>query len=153
MRNCFKHVQGEENKRIIKAMKGRTLARFLLYFLVFAVVASYGAFRFVDYAGGSKISFAFPKNGRTVSNPLVTVKGSASRISYISFDGAQISTDPSGAFSRQVLLHPGYNALSVTVTDRFGREKTKTLKLVYDGTKTPATQEFAVSTSTKKNKS
>lgn len=112
-------------------MQARTIVKALLLFLLFGAVASYGAFRFLDYKEGSSISIVSPLNGSTVNSPLVNIKGSADRISYISLNDQTITTDKAGNFSQELLLHPGYNILSVKVTDRFGRESSKNLTLVY----------------------
>lgn len=99
--------------------------------LVVALVASYSSFRFLNYARGSVISIQTPTNGATVDDGLVEIKGQVDNISYITLNGREIYTTPSGAFSESLLLQPGYNALQVKVQDRFGRVKSKTLQLVY----------------------
>jgi hypothetical protein len=116
----------------MKYLNAQTILKTFLFLIVFTIVVGYSAFRFVDYMKGSSITFASPVNGSTVNSPFVDIKGSADRISYISLDGSTISTDKTGNFDQQLLLHPGYNALQVKVTDRFGRVRTKTLKLVYN---------------------
>lgn len=68
----------------------------------------------------------------TLTQPLVTIAGKAERISYLTINHQQIFTNQAGEFAEQLLLARGYNIITVTARDRFGRLKEKILELVYD---------------------
>ncbi|PSO46395.1 MAG: hypothetical protein BRC24_02205 [Parcubacteria group bacterium SW_4_46_8] len=80
---------------------------------------------------GPVVVITAPTNGKTFTSAPVTVKGTASHISYLSLNGRQIFTDTDGVFAERLLLAPGYNIITITAEDKFDRTRTKTLELVY----------------------
>ncbi len=107
--------------------------------LVIVSIAGYAYTRGKEYLTGPQITIESPKNGETLLNPLVTVKGRATNISFLSIDDEQTFADDSGAFSRTLLLASGYTILQVKATDRFGRTVKKTLELMYKPTASSTT--------------
>ncbi|MBX4209086.1 hypothetical protein KW799_00075 [Candidatus Parcubacteria bacterium] len=97
-----------------------------------AVILGYGAFRAKDLAQGPRLSVESPADGSAMRDPLVSIKGTAKNISFLTLNGDKIFTDESGAYDEKILLSPGYNAVTVEARDRFGRMVRQTLQLTYN---------------------
>ncbi len=104
-------------KRLVILVLGVSLALFA-YTRVQALVA------------GPEIVITSPKDGESVNDALVTITGTAHRISLITLNGRQIFTDESGRFKEELLLAYGYNILELKAQDNFGRVTGQTLRLV-----------------------
>jgi len=96
-----------------------------------AIIIGYGAFRAKDLAEGPKLDITSPENGMTLYDSLLEIRGTAENISFLTLNGNKIFTDESGIYDEQILLAPGYNVITLTARDRFGRIATKTLQLTY----------------------
>lgn len=98
---------------------------------VIALILGYGAFRATSLVQGPDIGITFPLNGATSTESLITVRGFAHNISFLTLNGDKIFTDESGSFTEKVLLSYGYNIMALEAKDRFGRTAQKTLQLIY----------------------
>jgi len=61
----------------------------------------------------------------------VLLRGSAERIAGLTVNGRQIFTDEAGTFQDSLLLLPGYNVITVAAKDRFNREVTEILHVIF----------------------
>lgn len=93
-------------------------------------IALYGLFASKDLLLGPKLVVLSPKTGQTMTDSFVEVKGSAKRIAKIYLNGRQIFTDDAGNWDESLLLSYGYNIITVSAEDRFGRTVIKKLELV-----------------------
>ncbi|HEY4508146.1 MAG TPA: hypothetical protein VJJ55_00630 [Candidatus Paceibacterota bacterium] len=93
--------------------------------------ASYGYLQSREYLRGPVIAVEEPKNGALSTTSLITVRGNARNISFLTLNGRQIFTDEQGRFREALLLQNGYNIMTIEAKDRFGHIKTKRLELVY----------------------
>jgi hypothetical protein len=80
---------------------------------------------------GSRISIVEPKNGETLTEQFIKIRGSAPGSTLLTINGAKILTDNAGNFEREMLLGLGYNVIQIQSLDRFNREDKKTIELVY----------------------
>ena len=104
----------------------------LPFILIFLLSASwYIYFQAEDLIRGPILTVTVPKNGTTVNNSLIEVAGKARNISHISMNDRQIFIDEEGVFKEKLLLSYGYNIITVTVEDKFGREVKERLHLIY----------------------
>lgn len=101
------------------------------FILLFGLIAGYALFTSRFLIEGPIITIDSPKNGSTMTSPLVEIRGSAQNITFITLDDRQIFIDANGDFDEKLLLQPGYSIIKVYAKDRFGRSATKTLGLVY----------------------
>ncbi len=99
-------------------------------FLAVALLG-YGYYQSRDFLTGPLLSLVSPADGEIFSSPLITVKGSARNIAFLSLNGRRIFTDQAGNVSEQLLLPSGYSIMTIEATDRFGHRATKQLELVY----------------------
>lgn len=99
--------------------------------LIFLAVSAYSYYQTRGYLRGPLLELTEPINNSTHYESNVKIKGNAKNISYISMNGRQIFTDPSGNFEERILLSKGYNIISISTKDKYERKNQKTLKLVY----------------------
>lgn len=105
--------------------------RFAIVMSVIAAIIGYGIIKSWNLIEGPSINIWAPGNGATVYKPLVNIEGEAHNISFLSLNGRQIFVNEEGYIKEQLLLPPGYSILTFEAKDRFGREITNTLQLVY----------------------
>jgi hypothetical protein len=61
----------------------------------------------------------------------IEIRGVAKNTSKITLNGRSLLIDPEGDFREKILLAEGYNVFSIVLQDRFGRERTEKLELVF----------------------
>lgn len=93
--------------------------------LVILGIVGYSIFAALPYLEGPAITVH-----ETTVNGVTTISGTTARVSYLSIDGSSIPLEVNGSFSAVRAYPPGYTALTVSVTDRFGRTLTKTITFV-----------------------
>jgi hypothetical protein len=93
----------------------------LLFALLFLAVVGYGLFEARRLIGGPVITIDTPINGSATSERVVTIKGNARNISFLTINDAPAFTDEQGNFAEQLSPPPGYAIFTVAATDRFGR--------------------------------
>lgn len=104
----------------------------LPFILIFLLSASwYIYFQAEDLIRGPILTVTVPENGTSVNNSLVEVEGRARNISRISMNDRQIFIDEEGVFKEKLLLSYGYNIITVSAEDKFGREIERKLHLIY----------------------
>jgi hypothetical protein len=102
-----------------------------LIVVVGALFVGYSAFQAETLFLGPRLTIDSPISGLSTSTSLVTIEGRASNISYLSLNGEKIFTDEQGKFRESILLSYGYNIVTVSATDRFGRTVSESLQLIY----------------------
>lgn len=95
------------------------------------LISGYAIFQARNIILGPIIEIYFPKNGMSIEESLIEIKGKVKNISHISMNGNQIFTDSEGMFNEKLLLSYGYNIITIKVQDRFNREVEKKLELIY----------------------
>lgn len=109
----------------------RTLAKIAIIILCAGAIVIYAYYQMRDFLNGPSIVITEPLNGQTAHEDAIIVSGTAKRISGITLNDRKIFTDENGIFTEKVALFPGYNEIEVSVQDRFNRERTKLLQVVY----------------------
>ena len=99
--------------------------------IVAIVLAIYGYSQSREYLRGPVIMIDEPINGSSSTTSLVSLRGSARNISFLTLNGRQIFTDEQGRFSESLLLQNGYSIMTLEAKDRFGHTVQKRLELVY----------------------
>jgi len=94
-------------------------------------VSGYAYYETRDILAGPQITISTPKNGATLDDSLIRIAGKAQNIATITLNDRSIFIDESGAIEEDILLSYGYNIITFRAEDRFGRETTETLELVY----------------------
>jgi hypothetical protein len=96
--------------------------------VLFAVYCLYQA-RFLIL--GPAVSFTSHTDGEVVSEPLITLSGTAWNTAWLSLNDRQIYTDEEGYWSEKLILSEGESIMKALVKDRFGRENQKTIRIIY----------------------
>ena len=99
--------------------------------LIILFVIGYAYYQTQGYLKGPILTITEPLDNSTLHQAVLTVKGMATNIAYISLDGRQIFTSPTGEFSEDILLLSGYNILEISAKDKYERSAQKILHLVY----------------------
>ncbi len=108
--------------------------RYIKIGLVLVLIFAVGIFTFFkthDLVLGTALTIESPKNGETLSDSFVVVKGIAEGSALLTVNGAKVLTDEKGSFQQEMLLGLGYNVIEVRSLDRFNREAKTVLELVY----------------------
>ncbi len=103
----------------------------LIVVLFLIIVFGYAAFEVWNYATGPKITVVTPVTGAVVLESLVNIEGRVQNVKKITLNDRAIVIDESGNFTEKILLSYGYNVLTLEAQDRFGKETSQELQLVY----------------------
>lgn len=98
---------------------------------VFGVAIVFSYFKTHDLIFGQKITIESPQNGDTLDESFVRIIGSAPGSTILTVAGAKVVPDPIGNFTKDTLLGVGYNVIDIVSVDRFNRESSERLELVY----------------------
>lgn len=101
----------------------------ILIFL-FILLITYSLYQARALLTGPRIWVEKPKDGYSVSDPLVIVEGQSKNIAWISLNDRQIFTDEEGRWREKLLVSPGLSIISIKARDRFGRETEKNVRVV-----------------------
>lgn len=101
-------------------MPTRSIAAVCLVLLVI-----YGAFAAAPVLTGPRIDIASPSAFETLPDGVARVAGTAHYTRTLWLNGAPLLMEEDGSFMATLILPPGNGILSLTATDRFGREVTE----------------------------
>jgi hypothetical protein len=99
--------------------------------IILLCIFGYTAYEIQQVAFGPQITVAYPKNGSLLSNSLLEITGTTKSINDISMDDRKIFIDEKGNFKEKILLSYGYNAITIKVSDKFGKNTEKIIEVVY----------------------
>lgn len=103
--------------------------RRIILVVVILLVLGYGLFEGRKLIEGPQISITSPQDGQAVGGPLISVKGNAQNVAFLSVNGKQAYADADGNFVERFSLPVGYTVIAVNATDRFGRKTAEVLHL------------------------
>lgn len=78
---------------------------------------------------GPSLSITSPKDGQTVTEALITIKGRAENIASLYLNSRKIHTNEEGFFSEELLLPLGYSTIQVRAVDRKQDETVKEVRV------------------------
>lgn len=102
-----------------------------LLVIFIGIVAYYAYVQGSVFARGPILTIEVPASGTMVSESLVTVGGQVRHVSEVELNGKPIVIDESGHFTETLLMMRGYNIITVSAKDRFGRVVVKTIEIMY----------------------
>lgn len=97
--------------------------------IVLLILLGYGAIEALPLISGPSLALSSPTDGTSSPDGLVTVSGTAKRVTGLSLDGDPLLIDEKGDFSRLIVLPRGGAILTLTATDRFNRTITRQLSV------------------------
>lgn len=110
--------------------KGFNIKFCIIIFSVLLLV-SYGIFNARSLIMGPIIEIFSPATETETNEKVITIKGRAENMSFISMNEKPIFVDKEGLFEEKLLLSPGSNIVEFKAKDRFKKEITKTIKIYY----------------------
>lgn len=114
----------------------KTPADYLKIFLIilFSIgIILYIIFNFRIFIAGPEIIVTSPQNGSNVNTELLEIVGSAKNVSFIDLNEKPIFLDENGNFKEFLLLATGYNIIVIKAKDKFEREISKKIEVVFEG--------------------
>jgi hypothetical protein len=90
-----------------------------------ALLGVFVASRIIPIIRGSEITLAIPHDSE-VSQPIISLSGSAHDTKKLTVNGSPVLLSPTGTFQRTILLHPGYNTITLDSVDNIGHTKKRT---------------------------
>ncbi len=109
----------------------KRLLKIAAFIIIFCVITGYSYYQSRNLMAGPKLEIESPVNGAVMASSTALVTGKTQNISYVTLNGRQIFTDESGNFSMNILLLKGYNTVTVSAKDKFGRSISKSIQLIY----------------------
>ncbi|MCU0660232.1 MAG: hypothetical protein MUD00_01285 [Candidatus Pacebacteria bacterium] len=124
---------GSNRKYVLRVLLGVFLA----------LIALYTLFQTRDLLFGAHLAVTTIYDGQIASDSLLAIEGRMRHARQVNINGNEVKTDPDGYFTESILLSPGYNLVTVSAYDRFGKIVEKTYRVIYtpldtlEATKTP----------------
>ena len=109
-----------------------SLFRLTITVIIILIVSLYTVFNTRLLIKGPEITLYDLKNGQKVEEDLVTIKGEADAISFLSLNGRQIFIDENKMFEERVLLTNRINKMEIYAEDKFGKTDMEKFILVKD---------------------
>ncbi|MEZ4102956.1 MAG: hypothetical protein R3B55_00020 [Candidatus Paceibacterota bacterium] len=79
---------------------------------------------------GINLSINGVENGKIYEDGVLAINGNAKRAKHVLINGREISLDQEGEFKYFLVLLPGYNIVTISAEDKFGKETKKTFDIV-----------------------
>ncbi|MGI9118008.1 MAG: hypothetical protein ACR2IQ_00460 [Minisyncoccia bacterium] len=108
----------------------KTMIRNTALCLFAFTIVSYGIYRFYPYLRGVELSVENIHTGDTITTPTLTLSGTAPRAHKLEINNSPISIDKKGNFSEPIILPDGYNIVTVSASDAFGKTSTEVYHIV-----------------------
>ena len=95
------------------------------------LLVSYGIFNARSLITGPTIEIFSPVTETETNEKVITIRGKAENMSFISMNEKPIFVDGGGLFEEKLLLSPGSNIIEIKAKDRFKKEVSKVIKIYY----------------------
>lgn len=89
------------------------------------ILGVFVASRIIPIIRGPQITIDALPESSEVSDPVISLSGSASDTQKLTLNGSDILLSPTGSFTQKILLHPGYNTITFDSVDGLGHTKKK----------------------------
>lgn len=107
--------------------------KILLATIVGLVIIGYAYGRVEVFIAGPRLDISSPMSGE-VSSPLIALSATAVNAEEIFLNDRSVFGDENGVLKELVLLSPGYNVVTLSAKDRFGRVVKEEVEFVYTST-------------------
>lgn len=112
----------------------------------FILLALFVFYQTKEIRAGGAVIIIEPRDGETVFEPIVRVRGTARKIAFMKLNGREIYSDENGAFEESLLLSPGYTIITLTAEDVFGHTQKAQVRVVFIPRATSTAMNAATST-------
>ncbi len=111
-------------------MTTRLSSRHWLFIILGIIFTAYCLFQARFLILGPQVWIDSPRDGEVVGSSVVTLEGRARNAAWISLNDRQIYSDEDGHWSEKLIVASGLSIMTVNVRDRFGREETKSVRII-----------------------
>lgn len=112
-------------------LPAKKLLRLLGLGFLFLVIIVYGIWKGRDLIFGINLKISGITNNETTTNANINLVGNAYHAVDINVDGRVVPIEQDGSWHDEIALLKGYNIISISAKDRFGRIITKTFSVTY----------------------
>lgn len=112
---------------------GSDYLKFYSIILFSILIVGYFIFNFRIFIAGPEIIITSPQNGSVTNKELIEIDGVAKNVNFISMNDRSIFLDNDGNFKEFLLLSSGYNIIVIKAQDKFKRNISKNLEIIYKG--------------------
>lgn len=96
------------------------------------IIVGYSFFKTRDLLYGTQIKIEGIESGAVFYKPLVDFKGQMKNSVLLTINDSLVFINQEGVFDEPILLHPGYNLVTVKSEDKFGKKMEKKYELMYN---------------------
>jgi len=119
---------------ILTRTKFNKFIRLITISVFLIIIIGYAILRSSPYFRGPDIKIFQPINGSVIASTTLTIIGQVFRVNSFTINSNPIQIDELGNFKETMIVFPGINIISFTVTDQFKRTVQKELRIL--GTQT-----------------
>ena len=112
-------------------MLSSKLPKIIISTLVIVIILGYAVFQVRNLVKGPILLVSSPITGTTFNDPQISIRGIIENASRATLNERQIFIDEKGNFNETILLSEGYKLVEIKIEDKFEREKTELLEIVY----------------------
>ena len=106
----------------------KKIATYIGILIFFSVVLIFTYSKTKNIWRGVTITIFLPKNGESISEPMLYLEGVAPRATKLTINGNNTLVGESGDFSYPIPIFSGYNEINIIAEDKF---KNKTEKVIH----------------------
>lgn len=114
-----------------RGMTAKKLIRTVAIVLLFVVILGYALWRSQDLLFGIRLKVEGLSPDTTFTESVIELKGRAKRATEIRVNDRIVPVDQEGIWVDTLALLPGYNVLTVSAKDKFGRSVSRIYRLYY----------------------
>jgi len=111
-------------------MTAKKLIKIIFVSVIVIIVVGYTYYQSHNVIIGPQLKILSPANGSSTTEAFVLISGKVKNVSNIHVDDRPIFISTDGKFTDAIILHPGYNIITIKAEGKFGRITEKTLELI-----------------------
>ena len=107
--------------------------KYAFFGVIFVLLCIYSLYQARFLILGPEIYIESHRDGEEVYASVITLKGVAKNAAWLSLNGEQIFTDKEGHWQEALILSRGISIMTLAARDRFGRVKSKSIRIIFNG--------------------
>lgn len=119
--------------KILTTAKKKTLIKIInrsLIFVFFSFIVIYAVLNTRLISRGINLVVLGIENGNIYNEGTLPIEGNAKRAKHVLVNGREINVNQSGDFMDMLVLLPGYNIITISAEDKFGKVTQKKFDIV-----------------------
>lgn len=120
-------------KKILEKVKNSEKKRLSIKFLIgclfsFILIFALSNTRFLSK--GVSLEINGVEDGAVYSENVLDIAGNAKRSKHLTINGREVTINQSGEFTDTLVLLPGYNIISISAEDKFGKKTEEIFEVI-----------------------